>query len=81
MVPFEGMTVDELEIAFKFMVEEHIKDCISEGKPVSKSYKGSFNVRISPDLHKKSAQFASIEGITLNQLVQRSIQHELEIDD
>ncbi len=80
LVTFEGTTVDELETAFKLMVEEHIKDCISEGKPVSKSYKGSFNIRISPDLHKQAAQIASVEGITLNQLVLRAIQHELEID-
>ncbi len=78
LVTFEGTTVDELENAFKSMVEEHIIDCKQEGKSVEKSYKGSFNVRISPDLHRKATQIASVEGITLNQLVQRAIQRELE---
>jgi predicted HicB family RNase H-like nuclease len=78
LVTFEGTTVDELENAFKSMVEEHMKDCKAEGKSAEKSYKGSFNVRIGTDLHRQAAQIASIEGITLNQLVQRAIQRELE---
>ncbi len=78
LVTFEGTSVDELEEAFRLMVEEHILDCEKEGKPADKSYKGSFNVRISPDLHRQAAQIASIQGITLNQLVQRAIIHELE---
>lgn len=78
LVTFEGTTVDELEESFKFMVEEHIADCVREGKPTEKSYKGSFNVRINPDLHRQAAQIASVKGITLNQLVQRAIQHEIE---
>lgn len=78
LVTFEGTSVDELEKAFIFMVEEHIQDCEHEGKPADKSYKGSFNVRITPDLHRQAAQIASVQGITLNQLVQRAIQHELE---
>lgn len=80
LVTFEGTTVDELEEAFKYMVEEHIQDCEQEGKPAEKSYKGSFNVRISPDLHRQAAQIASVQGITLNQLIQRAIQHELETE-
>lgn len=78
LVTFEGTTVDELENAFHYMVDEHIKDCKKEGKPAEKSYKGSFNVRISPDLHRQATQIASVEGITLNQLVQRAIQREIE---
>lgn len=34
LVTFEGITLDELENAFKFMVDEHIKDCEEEGIPI-----------------------------------------------
>jgi predicted HicB family RNase H-like nuclease len=78
LVTFEGTTVEELENGFQSMVEEHINDCMREGKIVEKSYKGSFNIRISPDLHRQAVQIASVEGITLNQLVQRALKHELE---
>jgi predicted HicB family RNase H-like nuclease len=36
LVTFEGATVDELENAFKLMVEQHIQDCIQEGRSAGK---------------------------------------------
>ncbi len=81
LVTFEGTTVDELESAFKSMVDEHVNDCKKEGKSIEKSYKGSFNVRINPDLHRQATRIANVEGITLNQLVQRAIQRELETEN
>lgn len=80
LVTFEGTSVDELENAFKFMVDEHIKDCEEEGIPVEKSYKGSFNIRLNPGIHKKAAQLALMKGITLNQLVQKAIKREIEAE-
>jgi len=78
LVTFEGISVDEMENAFQEMVNLHIEDCKREGKPVEKSYKGSFNVRISQELHKKAAQRATAKGITLNQLVKHAISREVE---
>ena len=37
LVTFEGTTVDELENAFKLMVEQHIQDCKQEGRSAGKS--------------------------------------------
>ena len=34
LLTFEGTTVEELEEAFKYMVEEHIHDCEQKGIPV-----------------------------------------------
>jgi len=36
LVTFEGANVDELEKAFKYMVDEHIKDCKKEGNSCGK---------------------------------------------
>jgi predicted HicB family RNase H-like nuclease len=60
------------------MVNLHIEDCKREGKPIEKSYKGSFNIRISQELHKKAVQTATSRGLTLNQLVKRAIAREVE---
>ena len=43
-----------------------------------KSFKGSFNIRISPDLHKKAYRFAIEEGVSLNQFVQQAVEHEID---
>jgi predicted HicB family RNase H-like nuclease len=34
---------------------------------------GSFNVRISPDLHRQAATFAAIKKVTLNDFVKQAI--------
>jgi predicted HicB family RNase H-like nuclease len=77
LVSFEGRSVAELKKAFREAVDDYLEICRTTGKPVQKPFKGSFNIRISPDLHQKAARQAQIEGITLNQLVRRAMEAEL----
>ncbi len=81
LITFEGSTVDELEKGFKYMVDEHIKDCEKNNTPVEKSYKGNLNIRLSPELHKKAAYNASIRGISLNQYINDAIMREIASSD
>ena len=78
LVTFEGETVQELKDAFRYMVDEHIKDCETENIPVEKSYKGSLHIDLTPDLHRRAAIFAKIHGTTLNTFVKESIERRLE---
>lgn len=77
LVTFEGASVEELQASFKEAVEDYISICEEERIPVLKSMKGSFNVRISPDLHQKAAIVSSKQGISLNQFVQKAIESSL----
>ncbi len=70
---FEGKSVTALQKSFKETVEDYLVICKEIGKDPHKSYKGSFNVRIDPDLHKKAAVTSLELGISLNQLVEESI--------
>lgn len=81
LISFEGSTVDELEEGFKYMVDEHIKDCNKKNIPIEKSYKGNLNIRLSPELHKKAAYHASLKGISLNQYINDAIKKDLETSD
>lgn len=74
LVTFEGASVKELQASFKEAVEDYISICEEEKIPVLKSMKGSFNVRITPDLHQKAAIVSSKQGISLNQFVQKAIE-------
>ena len=74
LVTFEGRSVVEIEKAFREAVEDYQRLCSAVGKPMQKSYKGSFNVRISPELHKKAVQKSLMQGVSLNQLVQTAIE-------
>lgn len=77
LVTFEGATVQDLKGAFEEAVEDYVVICNKSGKPVYKSFKGSFNVRLTPELHSKAYQNAMAEGKTLNQFVKEAIQEKL----
>ncbi|MFQ5427922.1 MAG: toxin-antitoxin system HicB family antitoxin [Thermodesulfobacteriota bacterium] len=59
-------------------MEDYIELCRQAKKTPHKSYKGSFNVRVSPDIHGRAAAKAKQMGISLNKFVQGAIEHEVE---
>ena len=77
LVTFEGHSVEELIKAFHNEVDDYIALCKEMGKEPIRSYKGSFNVRISPEMHRKAAERAIQKGLSLNQFVQTAIEKEL----
>ncbi len=77
LINFEGTTVRKLKQAFQESVNDYLSICEEVGKDPYKSFKGSFNVRINPELHKKAHQLATLEGISLNSLIQDAIAHEI----
>ncbi len=85
LITFEGSSVEELKNAFREAVDDYLKTCKELGKIPDKTFKGSFNVRISTDLHKKAAFIATKKKISLNDFVKKAISyainHEKEIDE
>jgi len=69
LITFEGRSVDELVSAFQYMVDEHIKDCAKENTDIEKSYKGSLNIRLSPELHRRIAISAKLRGESINKFI------------
>lgn len=55
LISYEGSNATELVNDFHDAVDDYLKLCEDEGKEPEKAYKGSFNVRISPELHKRIA--------------------------
>ena len=66
---YEGKTIDELRDDFHVFVDEYIQDCLDHDKKPEKPYKGSFNVRINPELHQLAVEKAETQGISLNKLI------------
>ena len=52
LVTYEGDTIPELKTAFIESVEDYISFCEKNGKSPEKPFKGSFNIRIPPELHR-----------------------------
>jgi predicted HicB family RNase H-like nuclease len=77
LVTFEGKSVSNLKKAFTEAVEDYLVLWKEAGKEPQKSYKGSFNIRISPELHKAAAVIAGKKGISLNTFVEKAIYDEV----
>lgn len=73
LVTFEGESVNELETAFCEAVDDYLDICARFGKTPEKAYKGQFNVRISPELHRECAMRAIEEDVSMNQLVENAL--------
>ena len=76
-INFHGRSVDELKDEFRNAIDNYLFYCKQAGKEPEREYKGTFNVRIKPEQHRKIALYAANEGITINQFVARAIEDEL----
>lgn len=77
LVTFESTDAGEIEKEFHNAVDDYLDFCKEIGKDPDKSYKGSFNVRIDPDLHKQLAIKAFLNNESLNQTVEKAIKEYL----
>ena len=71
---FHGSTPDELEESFKNCIKNYLDFCAQIGKKPQKSYTGSFNVRVTPELHAEASEYAARNNISLNQVVLQALQ-------
>ena len=74
LVSYEAENLRTLEQEFRVSVDEYLADCESMGIEPNRPFKGSFNIRIGRELHKKLAMKAADEGLGLNEAVQRAVE-------
>lgn len=74
LVTFQCDNVNEIKSAFEEAVDDYLEICMEVGKEPEKMYKGTFNVRISPEIHRSIALDALERGVTLNRYVENAIQ-------
>ena len=73
-VVYEGVDVNSLESNLRAAVDEYLAFCAAEGKTPDQPFKGSFNIRVGPDLHKRAALFAEQHNQKLNTVVSRALE-------
>ena len=73
-VNFESQSVETVEEEFHKAVDDYLAFCADVGKTPEKEYKGTFNVRISPDLHRRLAYIAFANKVSLNTSVEKAIE-------
>lgn len=77
LVNFECSSADQVEEKFHEAVDDYLLFCQDIGAEPDKCYKGSFNVRLSPELHRRIAVAAAAQGMSLNQFVANAMERSL----
>lgn len=73
MVIYEANSPAELQHAFEAAVDDYLETCVELEREPQKPLKGVFNVRVSPELHKKCVLRAKTDGVYLNEVAVRAL--------
>lgn len=77
LVTYEGETVAQVKVAFVEAVEDYLATCETLGKEPEQPFKGVFQVRTSPEVHRQLAFFAKHSEKNLNELANEAFQQYL----
>jgi predicted HicB family RNase H-like nuclease len=78
LVTYEGTDVPGLKQSFHDAVDDYLATCKRRGKVPEQPFRGSFNVRVGRELHKRAAVFASERKKKLNSVVTEALEKYLE---
>jgi len=73
LISYEGDSVESLRQDFEEAVDGYLDLCYERNEEPQKPYKGTFNVRISPELHRAAAIYSLSHEQTLNSTVEEAI--------
>lgn len=75
VITFQGKSVDELNCAFRDSIDDYLNWCKERGEKPEKTFSGTFNLRIPPELHAQLVCQAKAMGVSLNAFVTEQLQH------
>ena len=73
LLSYEGDSVQALKEDFESAVDDYLESCKEKGIEPEKAYRGKFNVRVSPEVHKNLVVYSASRGKTLNSTVEEAI--------
>ena len=74
VVTFQGRSIDELKAALAESVEVYLEYCERKGRSPEKPFSGTFNVRLTPEIHQQIAMRAAEAGVSLNKWVAKILE-------
>lgn len=77
LVNFEGESVDELVNSFHEAVDDYLAYCRENGIAPHKSYSGTLNVRLTPEIHNRIAILAKQAGISINAFIRSAVEKQI----
>ena len=77
LVSYEGTNAAELVEDFHGAVDDYLALCAEDGTAPEMAYKGSLNVRLGSDLHKRAAIYAIEHQQSLNSFIEDAVKEKL----
>jgi predicted HicB family RNase H-like nuclease len=74
LISFEGHDVESLKSAFQEAVEDYLDLCEAENLKPEKPFKGTFNVRIGSERHRRAVLFAEEHELNLNTVIAQALE-------
>lgn len=68
----------DVEATAHALIDDYLATCAEVGKDPEPPFKGSFNVRMTPEQHRKVSIAAAEEGVSLNAWVCRAVSEKLD---
>ncbi len=78
-ITYEGKTLEELKMDFIAGIDSYLEGCAELGIEPRKSFSGSLNVRLSPDIHSRIALMAQEAGMTINAFIKKALESQLDM--
>jgi predicted HicB family RNase H-like nuclease len=66
LVTTEIDSAAQAQAAFAELVDDYVQTCVDLNKEPCKPFKGTFNVRVTPEIHRQTAMAAADNGQTMN---------------
>lgn len=73
-IHFQADTADQLKREFKLSVDEYIAFCRENGREPERPRHGKISLRVTPQLHSAAISAASLEGLSLNAWISKTIE-------
>ena len=77
LISYEGSSAQELVNDFHRAVDDYLAVCEAEKVEPEVAYKGSLNVRLGSELHKKAAIYVIEHQQSLNSFIEQAVQEKL----
>lgn len=74
LISYEGESARELLADFHGAVDDYLESCKAEGKEPEVAFKGSFNIRLSPELHKRIYIYAATHQTSMNRYIEEILE-------
>ncbi len=73
LISYEGENAKELIDDFHSAIDDYLASCAADGKAPEVAFKGSFNVRLSPELHRKLFIYTTAREMSINKYVEETL--------